>query len=253
MDFPIENGGSFHSYVSLPEGNPHFFSARSSFFWGNKNAHHCLVKSRGMQSHGRRRWIPPWCGGLRRGATAGAQTGQWKVPLKKEGEKMAIHHPQMEDFPCVLIVHQFASTSSLARDSHIYVLQGTMWIVFFFWSYVPFSGKCDSYSVKTPWAAGLDLEMLPDFTIFPQKWRGKSQESPNNYSGLIWFDSGPLFRFFCIGTSYESHPFIFDTPLLRSQSATDISMPKSCRRWSFPRRHGGRPQNPKSSPWRTMT
>ena len=21
MDFPIENGGSFHSYVSLPEGN----------------------------------------------------------------------------------------------------------------------------------------------------------------------------------------------------------------------------------------
>jgi len=119
---------------------------------------------------------------------------------------------------------------------------------FFFWSYVPFSGKCDSYSVKTPWAAGLDLEMLPDFTIFPQKWRGKSQESPNNYSGLIWFDSGPLFRFFCIGTSYESHPFIFDTPLLRSQSATDISMPKSCRRWSFPRRHGGRPQKPQIIP-----
>ena len=22
VDFPIKNGGSFHSYVSLPEGNP---------------------------------------------------------------------------------------------------------------------------------------------------------------------------------------------------------------------------------------
>jgi len=23
VDFPIENGGSFHSYVSLPEGKPY--------------------------------------------------------------------------------------------------------------------------------------------------------------------------------------------------------------------------------------
>ena len=25
VDLPIKNGGSFHSYVSLPEGNRHYF------------------------------------------------------------------------------------------------------------------------------------------------------------------------------------------------------------------------------------
>jgi len=25
VDFPIKHGGSFHSYVKLPEGNPFFF------------------------------------------------------------------------------------------------------------------------------------------------------------------------------------------------------------------------------------
>ena len=59
---------------------------------------------------------------------------------------------------------------------------------------------------------------------------------------IVVFFRGPLFRFFCIAEeSYESHPFIFDTPLLWSQSATEISPLQSatfCRRWRFPRRHG---------------
>ena len=33
MDFPIENGGSFHSYVSLPEGKPPFSYGFPIFLW----------------------------------------------------------------------------------------------------------------------------------------------------------------------------------------------------------------------------
>ena len=31
MDFPIKNGGSFHSYVSLPEGNFYGFALQVDF------------------------------------------------------------------------------------------------------------------------------------------------------------------------------------------------------------------------------
>ena len=32
VDFPIKNGGSFHSYVKLPEGN-HYWPLLTMLFW----------------------------------------------------------------------------------------------------------------------------------------------------------------------------------------------------------------------------
>ena len=33
VDFPMKNGGSFHSYVSLPEGKPPFSYGFPIFLW----------------------------------------------------------------------------------------------------------------------------------------------------------------------------------------------------------------------------
>jgi len=66
--------------------------------------------------------------------------GNGKFFLKKEGEKMAIHHPQMEDF-----IHDPSASICI----HIFFGKGFTYICFagdydvirfFFWSYVPFSG-----------------------------------------------------------------------------------------------------------------
>ena len=60
--------------------------------------------------------------------------------VKNEGEKMAIHHPQMEDF-----IHDPSASICI----HIFFGKGFTYIClagdydvirFFFWSYVPFSG-----------------------------------------------------------------------------------------------------------------
>ena len=104
MDFPIKNGGSFHSYVSLPEGNGiwpiilpsqgHGFPACHGFQTGQAlHAHGGAVPDRPEPARGAAQPIS----GSQRGRSPGKNRGiqhdfsrkPWDLPRKNGGNKIA--------------------------------------------------------------------------------------------------------------------------------------------------------------------
>ena len=165
-------------------GNPHLFNARSSFFWGKTNAHQPTIAW----------WSPEECN-LMEGADGYlhdaedcakerrlAQTGQWKVFSKKRRWKNGnSSSPNGRFYPWSKCINLHPHL--LWQGIHIYMFCRGLWCdSFFLLELCALLGcQCDSYCVKTPWAAGcrgssLDLEMSPDFTIFtPEMMRKKSR------------------------------------------------------------------------------